>query len=112
MAARLDTETRRDLARQRARMDRLNLRLRDLLQQRARMAIGIARWKAARGLSIADPERERAMLAAMLEAPGPGFDRAVLRRLLRGVLLASRAAALQGAAQHGAALRARRRRRP
>ena len=106
MTARRGNRTPGDLARARARMDRLNLRLRDLLQQRARLASEIARWKAARGLPVADPAREQSMLANMLDTPGPGFDRAVLGRLLRAVLAASRAAALEAAAPHGAVTKA------
>jgi chorismate mutase len=107
MNARPDNRTQGDLARQRARMDRLNLRLRDLLQQRARLAIDIACWKAARGLPVADPARERAMLAAMLESPGPGFERPALQRLLRAILRESRAAAVVEARRRVARSRAR-----
>lgn len=102
MPARADNRTAPELARQRARMDRLNRRLRDLLQERARLAIGIARWKAERGLPVADPARERAMLAAMLRSPGEGFEPLVLRQLLRAVLRASRSAALQATGRRGA----------
>ncbi len=114
MAAQLDNRGRQALARQRARMDRLNRQLRDLLQRRARLAVEIASWKAARGLGVADPARERAMLDAMLRTSGEGFDRATLRRLLRAILAASRAVAERGAARasdHSGANRAARRRR-
>ena len=107
MAARLGNRTPRELARQRARMDRLNRRLRDLLQERARLAIGIAAWKAARGLPVVDPVRERAMLARMLESPPPGFERPVLRRLLGAILQASREAAVRAARPRAAPRRPR-----
>jgi chorismate mutase len=105
MAARPDSRTRSDLARQRARMDRLNLRLRDLLQQRARLAMEIAGWKAARGLRLADPARERAMLAHLLQDPGEGFDSVTLRKLLRAILAASRAAAVRAGTARATATR-------
>jgi len=85
-----DVEYARALARRRAAMDRLNRRLRDLLQERARTAAAIARWKAVRGHAVADPTRETAMLAAMLRQAPEGFDRATLARLLRAILRAAR----------------------
>ena len=92
-----DVEYARALARRRAAMDRLNRRLRDLLQERARAAAAIARWKAARGRAVADPTRETAMLAAMLRDAPEGFDRATLARLLGAVLRAARAHAEKSA---------------
>jgi chorismate mutase len=86
------------LAALRAEIDAVNLALRDLLQQRARLVARIARTKRARGLPIADPEREAAMLEALLDAPGAGFDRETLAGLLRAVLAASRALAERTAA--------------
>jgi methylated-DNA-protein-cysteine methyltransferase-like protein len=85
-------------------MDRLNIRLRDLLQARARLAVEIAHWKAARGLRVPDAARERDMLARLLLDPPEGFDHATLERLLRAVLRASR----QLATRQAAAPRARR----
>lgn len=71
-------------------MDRLNRQLRDLLQQRARLALRIGRIKRQRGLRLADPARERAMLAAVLRRPGKGFDQQRLERIFRAVFRASR----------------------
>ena len=107
MAARIGNRTPRELARQRARMDRLNRRLRDLLQERARLAIGIATWKTARGLPVVDAARERAMLSRLLESPPPGFERPVLRRLLGAILQASRETAVQAARPRAARRRQR-----
>ena len=72
-------------------MDRVNLRLRDLLQERARLVQAIGRFKRRHGLPMVDQLRERAMLRTMLRGAGPGFDRATLARLLRAILAASRA---------------------
>jgi methylated-DNA-protein-cysteine methyltransferase-like protein len=76
-------------------MDRLNARLCDLLQERARLAVTIARWKQERGMSVPDTAREAEMLQRMLDGAGEGFDRAALERLLRGILHASRELALR-----------------
>jgi chorismate mutase len=78
-------------------MDRVNRALCAVLQRRARLAVEIAAWKHRRGLAIADPARERAMLHSMLAQAGPGFDRAALARLLRTVLRESRLLALREA---------------
>ena len=87
--------SRRELQRRRARMDAVNRALCALLQRRARLAVEIASWKHARGLAIADPARERAMLQAMLADSAPGFDRAALRRILLVVLRESRRLAVR-----------------
>jgi len=79
-----------DLASERARIDALNLRLRDLLQERARVVRGLAKWKRAQGLPIADQVREAEMLRAVLHVPGEGFDRATLTNLFQAVFRASR----------------------
>jgi 3-deoxy-7-phosphoheptulonate synthase/chorismate mutase len=79
-----------DLASERARIDALNLRLRDLLQERARVVRGLAKWKRAQGLPIADHAREAEMLRKVLHVPGDGFDRAALAKLFHAVFRASR----------------------
>jgi len=96
------------LTRRRARIDRLNLRLRDLLQQRARLASDIARWKRTAGLPVEDRTREQHMLDMLLAEPGPGFDRATLRRLLLAIFAASRRHAVRDSAGSGKAMRGRR----
>jgi len=83
------------LADLRAEMDALNLRLGDLLQQRARLCITIARYKQAHGIALADPAREQAMLQHVLQHAGPGFDRQELQQILQQVFAASRALALR-----------------
>jgi len=92
-----DVEYARGLARRRTAMDRLNRSLRDLLQERARAAATIARWKVEHGHAVADPARETAMLAAMLRDAPEGFDRATLARLLRAIFRAARLNAEQTA---------------
>lgn len=82
------------MQRLRARMDRLNRRLVELLQARARLARQIGRVKQRAGVAAPDPAREREMLRAGLAAglagrPG-GFPPAELRALLRGLFAASR----------------------
>jgi chorismate mutase len=77
----MGTAERRMLLRKRQRMDRLNLRIRNLVQERARLAAEIARWKHARGANVPDAEREIQMLQRVLRNPGTGFDRAALARI-------------------------------
>jgi 3-deoxy-7-phosphoheptulonate synthase/chorismate mutase len=79
-----------DLASERARIDALNLRLRDLLQERARVVRALARWKRTQGLEIVDHAREAEMLRKVLHEPGEGFDRAALTNLFQAVFRASR----------------------
>jgi chorismate mutase len=76
-------------------MDRLNARLRDLLQARARLAVDIARWKQRQGIAAPDPAREEEMLRRVLRDAIPGFDRAELRRLFVVIFRASRRLAVQ-----------------
>lgn len=80
----------RELLALRTRMDRLNRRLRDLIQERARLALAIARVKRAHGLPVVDRAREAATRRAMLRGAGHGFDRKTLARLVNAVLDASR----------------------
>ncbi len=82
-----------DLASERAQIDALNLRIRDLLQERARRVRALARWKRAQGMPIADPMREAEMLRQVLHAPGEGFDRATLAKLFHQLFAASRSLA-------------------
>jgi chorismate mutase len=75
-----------ELAGLRAAIDRTNRELCEVLQRRARLVRAVAARKRALGLALVDPARERAMLAAMLDDAGEGFDRAELRQVLRGLL--------------------------
>lgn len=88
-----------DVARLRARMDRLNARLAADLQARARLALAIARAKAAHGLAAADAEREREMLRRVLERAPEGFARSDLARLFETIFVASRALVLADAGE-------------
>lgn len=99
------------LARRHARMDRINTALCALLQERARLVLEIAAWKAHCGLKIADPARERAMLRQMLDTAAPGFAPAALRRILATVLHESRALAMATAKPTRAKFRHQRRQR-
>jgi chorismate mutase len=76
-------------------MDRLNVRLRDLLQERARLAVDIARWKHRRGIAAPDAEREQEMLRRVLVKPGPGFDPGALESIFVAIFSASRRLTVQ-----------------
>jgi chorismate mutase len=82
--------TPQEIVRLRARMDRINAQLAQLLQRRARLALAIGRKKAHLALRAADPAREREMLANALKSAPPGFDRRELARIFRAVFAASR----------------------
>ena len=74
----------------RARMDRLNAKLAELLQRRARLALAIGRKKIEFDLAAPDPAREREMLANVLKTAPPGFERRELARIFRSIFAASR----------------------
>jgi chorismate mutase len=81
-----------ELDRLRAAMDVSNLRLLTVLQERAELAAAIGAWKRAHGLSGADPAREAAMLAKVLQQARPGgYPPAALESIFRAVFAASRA---------------------
>jgi 3-deoxy-7-phosphoheptulonate synthase/chorismate mutase len=63
----------KDLKALRAEIDRLNMGLLDLLQERAEVVVGIARLKQAQGLDGHDPGREEEMLQALQARPTAAF---------------------------------------
>jgi chorismate mutase len=76
----------------RAAMDVCNLRLLSVLQERAELTAAIGAYKRARGLGGADPAREAAMLAKVLQQARPGgYLPAALESIFRAVFAASRA---------------------
>lgn len=75
-----------DLLDLRAAIDAVNLRLRDLLQERARLVLRVAARKRALGMPMVDAAREQQMLARLLASPGEGFSRDELARVLRVLL--------------------------
>jgi len=76
----------------RAAMDVCNRRLAAVLQDRARLARSIGAWKRQRGMPLADPHREAAMLIAVgdLTVAG-GFDAEALQRIFVHVFAETRA---------------------
>ncbi|HEX5052354.1 MAG TPA: chorismate mutase [Planctomycetota bacterium] len=80
-----------ELERLRAAMDVCNLRLAAVLQERARLALAIGAWKRRRGLGAADPDREAAMLAQVVQvAPAGGFAAPALEAIFGAVFAESR----------------------
>jgi chorismate mutase len=76
----------------RAAMDVCNLRLLGVLQERAQLVATIGAWKRAHGLPGADPAREAAMLAKVLQQAKPGgYPAQALESIFRAVFAASRA---------------------
>lgn len=71
-------------------MDRINARLADLVQSRARLAREIGALKSELGLPATARKRERDMLARILRDAPLGFERADLERIFRTLFAASR----------------------
>jgi chorismate mutase len=81
-----------DLDLLRAALDVSNRRLAQVLHERLRLVRQAAAWKAQRGLPLADPVRERAMLAQVATWADPeGCDAATLQAVFAAVLAAGRA---------------------
>jgi 3-deoxy-7-phosphoheptulonate synthase/chorismate mutase len=73
----------------RERIDDLNRRILDLLQQRGEVVLEIAKLKRARGLDGYDPHREEEMLHALTgEGTGP-FERAEVKEIFKAIFRAS-----------------------
>ena len=73
----------------RARIDDLNLRLLELLSERARIATEIGAIQSEAGHSQYDPVREQAMLDALVAANRGPFDDATIKSLFKQVFQAS-----------------------
>ena len=85
-----------ELRRFREAMDVCNRRLADVLHERARLARTIGAWKQQRGMALADPAREAAMLGQVGALAGPGgFDAEALQRIFAQVFAESRALVLR-----------------
>lgn len=82
-----DTDT---LLRSRSEIDRLNTQLLDLLEARGRLVESIAALKRRHGIQIHDPDREGAMLAAMLARTSGPFSREQVARVFRCIFEVSR----------------------
>ena len=83
----------RALAPLRAAMDRVNERLLRMLERRARLAVRIARAKAARGVAVRDPGREARMLRAVVAAAGDDLGTDDLTRIFEAIFRGCRRAA-------------------
>jgi len=91
------------LARWRRRIDALDRKLLELLNQRARLAFEVGRKKRAAGVALRDPRREAAILARMRQRnPGPLTAPAVAH-LFRAILAESRRVAARTFARPRAA---------
>jgi 3-deoxy-7-phosphoheptulonate synthase/chorismate mutase len=77
------------MAELRARIDRVNRGILDLLQERAALVLGIAEIKHVQGLPGFDPAREDEMLEDLLGRGGGPFGDAELREIFRTIFRAS-----------------------
>ncbi|MDA0567065.1 chorismate mutase [Streptomonospora sp. S1-112] len=85
----------------RRRIDRIDAQLAELLERRALLAADVQRLKPVGGFAGRDPERERALVAAMAER-APRLGAARLARIMAGVIEAGLEAAEE---ERGAAAR-------
>jgi 3-deoxy-7-phosphoheptulonate synthase/chorismate mutase len=73
----------------RARIDLLNMRILELLSERAELAESIGEIQSTLGLSHYDPAREQRMLEALVEANRGPFDDATVKSLFKQIFQAS-----------------------
>lgn len=70
----------------RRRIDEIDRRLVELLNERSRAALEIGRLKRVRGLPLYQPEREAEILAAVQRINGGPLDNEAIRRLFERIL--------------------------
>jgi len=75
-----------DLDGWRARIDALNTKLVDLLNERARCALEIAEYKKQKNLPVHDPKRENAVLDKVTEQNGGPLTDEALRDIFRCIM--------------------------
>jgi len=92
----MSAEATKRLRAMREEIDAINLRLRELLQQRAAVCVRIASHKREHGLPLVDPSREADMMMALLRDCGDGFEPEALARIFAAILDESRALVLEG----------------
>ena len=79
-------EGKMDLEGWRARIDALNGKLVDILNERARCALGIAALKKERGMPVLDPVREREILANVERDNEGPLSHEALRRIFDSIM--------------------------
>ena len=79
-----------DVRRHREEIDRLDAELVRILNQRAAVALDLARLKQGLGLEIRDPERERQVLSRAIGSNAGPFDQHGIRRIFRRIICESR----------------------
>lgn len=92
----MSAEATKRLRAMREEIDAINLRLRELLQQRAAVCGNIGRLKREHGMPLVDPSREADMMMALLRDCGGGFSPEALARIFAAILDESRALVLDG----------------
>lgn len=79
-----------DVRRRRDEIDRLDAELVRILNQRAALALDLARLKQGLGLEIRDPEREHQVLSRAIGSNAGPFDHHGIRRIFRRIICESR----------------------
>lgn len=75
----------------RRRIDEIDRRLVELLNERSRCALEIGRLKRRQGASVHQPDREREIVAHALRANAGPLDEGAIRRLFERIVQESRA---------------------
>lgn len=70
----------------RRRIDKIDRKLVELLNERSRAALEIGRRKHARGMPLYQPQREEEILAAVQRVNGGPLDNEAIRRLFERIL--------------------------
>jgi chorismate mutase len=91
-----------DVLRRREEIDKLDAELVRLLNERASVALELARVKATLGWEICDPERERQVLSQVENSNSGPFDHRSLKRIFRRIIWESRRIELRRQASEGA----------
>ena len=79
------------MAQLRESLDKINRQLLALLEERGRLVHEVMRIKREHTLPVHDPERERCMLEALVDASAGVYPRAALERIFANIFEASRA---------------------
>lgn len=74
----------------RERIDTIDEQILRLVQERVRIVLEVGAYKRARGVSVYDPERERAMLERLASQAREPLDRGTVRRIFERLIDESR----------------------
>ena len=82
-----------DIAEWRKKIDQIDLRLVELLNERTHCSVEIGRWKQSQGHPLYDPEREKEILARVSNATRGPLEPGAVQRLFERIIDEARRAA-------------------